>query len=107
MFRDHKKLVSGFLQSARKMLSDDGEVHVTLKITYPFSKWEVVKLAEEAGLVLVKKVKFKMCEYPNYANKRGSGYSWNEKFDVGSCKTFKFSKPRDVETLVVNVPSHI
>lgn len=92
----HQKLVLGFLQSARKMLSCNGEVHVTLKSVYPFNKWEVVKLAEKAGLILVEKVPFKMPEYPCYANKRGFGSNWNQKFDVGSCNTFKFSKGRDI-----------
>ncbi|WJX64782.1 25S rRNA (uracil(2634)-N(3))-methyltransferase [Trifolium repens] len=98
--RNHQKLVLGFLHSARKMLSCNGEIHVTLKRTYPFNKWEVVKLAEKAGLVLVEKVPFKMKDYPCYANKRGSGYDWDEKFYVGKCSTFKFSKPKDVESFV-------
>jgi hypothetical protein len=82
------------------MLSCNGEIHVTLKRTYPFNKWEVVKLAEKAGLVLVEKVPFKMKDYPCYANKRGSGCDWNEKFFVGRCSTFKFSKPKDVESIL-------
>lgn len=96
MYRHHQKLVLGFLQNATKMLSSNGEVHVTLKIVNPFNKWDIVKLAEKAGLILVEKVPFKMREYPCYANKIGSGSNWNQKFDVGSCNTFKFSKGRDV-----------
>jgi 25S rRNA (uracil2634-N3)-methyltransferase len=82
------------------MLSCNGEIHVTLKRTYPFNKWEVVKLAEKAGLVLVKKVPFKMQEYPCYTNRRGSGIDWDGMFNVAySCSTFKFSKGRDVQSI--------
>lgn len=98
--RHHQKLVLGFLESARKMLSCDGEVHVTLKTTHPFNKWEVVNLAEKAGLVLIEKVPFKMRDY---ANKRGSEPNWNEKFHVGRCSTFKFSKER-YEDLFIGIP---
>ncbi|XP_045828828.1 uncharacterized protein At4g26485-like [Trifolium pratense] len=99
--QNHQKLVLGFLQNARKMLSRDGEVHVTLNCTHPFNKWEVVKLAKKAGLVLVKKVPFKMQEYPCYTNRRGSGLNWDGKFDVGYyCSTFKFSKAKNVQSFV-------
>ncbi|RDX62591.1 hypothetical protein CR513_59062, partial [Mucuna pruriens] len=88
----HKCVVNGFLESARKMVAEDGEIHVTHKNAYPFCKWEVVTLAEEAKLFLVNKVPFDSWDYPGYSNKKGSGNRCDESFPVGDCSTFKFSK---------------
>lgn len=53
VFRSHRRLVKGFFKSASDMMEENGEVHVTHKTTDPYSKWEIEKLAEEAGLFLV------------------------------------------------------
>ncbi|KAJ1375279.1 S-adenosyl-L-methionine-dependent methyltransferase [Sesbania bispinosa] len=95
----HQKVVSGFLKNARKMLRQDGEIHVTHKNAHPFCKWEIVKMAEEAGLLLVKKVPFFIWEYPGYVNKRGSGCNCDGSFPVGDCSTFKFSKASHLSPL--------
>ncbi|XP_043705555.1 uncharacterized protein At4g26485-like [Telopea speciosissima] len=88
--RLHQNVVQGFFRSARDMLTTNGEVHVTHKTSHPFSKWEVEKLAKEAGLCLAKEVEFKIQDYPGYHNKRGDGNRSNESFPVGMCSTFKF-----------------
>ncbi|MED6218331.1 hypothetical protein PIB30_025908 [Stylosanthes scabra] len=88
----HQKVVRGFLESARKMLKEDGQVHVTHKTSYPFYKWEIVELAKEAELSLVEEVPFERYHYPGYINKRGEGARCNSTFPVGQCSTFKFSK---------------
>jgi 25S rRNA (uracil2634-N3)-methyltransferase len=90
-FRLHRKLVRGFFSNASHMLTENGEVHITHKTTWPFSKWEIVELAEEIGLCLVEKVTFERGHYPGYMNKRGSGPKTNRTFRVGECSTFKFS----------------
>lgn len=108
IFRLHKNLVSGFLNNARKMLIDVGEVHVTHKNDYPYCKWDLVKLAKEAGLVLVERVRFEIWEYPGYNNKFGSGKNCGRNFHLGDCSTYKFSincpkkktKARDVGSCV-------
>ncbi|XP_059444816.1 uncharacterized protein At4g26485-like isoform X1 [Corylus avellana] len=87
----HRTLVRGFLSNANHMLTENGEVHITHKTTHPFSKWEIVELAEEIGLRLVEKVPFERWFYPGYMNKRGSGAKINRTFRVGECSTFKFS----------------
>ena len=74
------------------MLEENGEVHVTHKTTDPYSRWEIEKLAEEAGLFLVEKVRFRKSDYPGYENKRGSGPRADENFPAGNCCTFKFGK---------------
>ncbi|KAF8022392.1 hypothetical protein BT93_F0047 [Corymbia citriodora subsp. variegata] len=73
-FRRHQELVRGFLKNAKSMLTRNGEIHVTHKTAYPFSKWEIEKLAEEdEELHLVEKAKFSDSDYPGYVNKRGDG----------------------------------
>ncbi|KAK3194800.1 hypothetical protein Dsin_026110 [Dipteronia sinensis] len=88
----HRGLVKGFLRSARDMLKENGEVHVTHKTANPFTRWEIEKLAEEVGLRLVDKVLFYIWDYPGYENKRGDGSRCNVSFRVGDCCTFKFSR---------------
>jgi pentatricopeptide repeat protein len=73
------------------MLTENGEVHITHKTAYPFSKWEIVELAEEIGLCLIEKVPFAIRYYPGYVNKRGSGAKINQTFPLGECSTFKFA----------------
>ncbi|KAF8391708.1 hypothetical protein HHK36_024017 [Tetracentron sinense] len=87
----HQEVLKGFFRNARNMLIDNGEVHVTHKTAYPFSKWEVKKLAEEEGLCLVAEVEFTKLDYPGYHNKRGDGRRSNRTFRVGNCSTFKFA----------------
>ncbi|XP_031280350.1 disease resistance protein RPM1-like [Pistacia vera] len=79
----HQNLVMrGFLRSARNMLKEKWEVHVTHKTSNPFDRWEIEKLAAEVGLSLVEKARFYEYYYPGYKNKRGSGYRCDESFPV-------------------------
>lgn len=78
------------------MVTSNGEVHVTHKNNHPFCKWEIVKLAEKAGLLLVETASFEISEYPGYVNKRGSGSNSDRSFFVGDSSTFKFAKPKIV-----------
>ncbi|OVA08196.1 protein of unknown function DUF2431 [Macleaya cordata] len=91
VIRLHQKVVRGFLQSARDMLAEDGEVHVTHKTTFPFSLWKVDKLGEEVGLQIVEEALFSKLDYPGYANKKGDGPQSDLSFPVGCSSTFKFS----------------
>ena len=63
----------GFLENAKEMLEEDGEIHITHKTTYPFSDWGIKKLGKGEGLKLLKKSKLELSHYPGYINKRGSG----------------------------------
>jgi 25S rRNA (uracil2634-N3)-methyltransferase len=71
------------------MLTIDGEIHITHKNKEPFSKWEIVKLADNIGLVFVEKVPFNISDYPFYVNKRGSGENCDGTFPIGDSSTFK------------------
>ncbi|KAG6756637.1 hypothetical protein POTOM_040072 [Populus tomentosa] len=66
-----KRLVKGFLKSAHDTLEENEEIHVIHKTTYPYKKWEIEKSAEDAELFLVKKVNFRVSDYPGYENKIG------------------------------------
>ncbi|XP_004306573.1 PREDICTED: uncharacterized protein At4g26485-like [Fragaria vesca subsp. vesca] len=87
----HQDLVRDFFRNACEMLTEMGEIHVTHKTTYPFSEWEIVKLAGQVGLYLLQEEKFSRWDYPGYENKRGAGLC-DQTFPVGECSTFKFSK---------------
>ncbi|KAJ6297894.1 hypothetical protein OIU76_019081 [Salix suchowensis] len=91
----HQKLVKGFLRSAYDMLAKNGEAHVTHKTAHPFDRWEIEKLAEDAGLCLIAKSEFFTWDYPGYCNKRGDGDRAGDSFPVGDCCTFKFRRSKD------------
>ncbi|GAB4830160.1 hypothetical protein Ancab_019801 [Ancistrocladus abbreviatus] len=46
----NRKLVKGFFDGAKDMLTAEGEIHITHKTAYPFSMWKTVELAEKADL---------------------------------------------------------
>ncbi|XP_058725456.1 uncharacterized protein At4g26485-like [Vicia villosa] len=90
---DYRELVSGFLKSAKYMLSIfGGEIHVSHKTAYPFSKWDIKGLAENEGLILIGEVDFQQSYYPGYTNKRGSGLQCDQSFPIGMSSTLQFSK---------------
>ncbi|KAL9288208.1 hypothetical protein AtEden1_Chr4g0304251 [Arabidopsis thaliana] len=89
----HKELVRGFLENAKEMLEEDGEIHITHKTTYPFSDWGIKKLGKGEGLKLLKKSKFELSHYPGYITKRGSGGRRSDDyFPVGECSTYMFTQ---------------
>ncbi|BFG25855.1 hypothetical protein CerSpe_121290 [Prunus speciosa] len=87
----HKNLLKAFFKNARGMLMEGGEVHVATRDDYPYNRWNVEELAEEAGLVLMEKVWFKKSDYPGYQNKRGGDIKSNKTFRLRNCFTFKFA----------------
>lgn len=81
----------GFLENAKEMLKEHGEIHITHKTTYPFSDWKIKSLAKGEGLKLFKESKFELSHYPGYMNKRGSGGRRSDNFfPVGECSTLMF-----------------
>ncbi|KAI3892391.1 hypothetical protein MKX03_012609 [Papaver bracteatum] len=88
----HKNLLSGFFRNSIKMLKEDGEVHVAHRDDHPYNRWEIEKLANEAGLILIATIDFCSFQYVGYNNRRGGSIRSNGSFPLGNCpKTFKFS----------------
>ncbi|PKU59882.1 uncharacterized protein At4g26485-like [Dendrobium catenatum] len=88
----NKKLLCDFFNSARCLLSENGEIHVSHRDDYPFNNWNIRGSAKERGLTLKEKVEFHKKDYPGYQNKRGSGTRSNRAFPLGNKSfTFKFS----------------
>ncbi|XP_058725457.1 uncharacterized protein At4g26485-like [Vicia villosa] len=101
----HKRLVSGFLKSAKYMLSIfGGEIHVSHKTTYPFSTWDIKGLAENERLIFIEEVDFLQSYYPGYSNKRGSGSQCDQSFPIRKSSTFKFSSRSSFEDFFVESP---
>ncbi|KAF9589679.1 hypothetical protein IFM89_027011 [Coptis chinensis] len=86
----NQNLVELFLKNARKMIKEDGEihVHVTHKSNGFFLEWKLAKLAWNNGLQLLDDVQFKLSDYPGYNTKYGFGGDHN--FDCNPSKTYKF-----------------
>ncbi|GLJ08340.1 hypothetical protein SUGI_0086730 [Cryptomeria japonica] len=89
--KKNSELLSMFLESATKLLSLDGEIHVTNKVGPPYKKWNLEGAAENYGLYLKESVSFQKADYPGYMNKRGSGAKINRTFRLGECETYMFS----------------
>ncbi|CAN0922849.1 Heavy metal-associated isoprenylated plant protein 41, partial [Linum grandiflorum] len=94
MIREHSKLVQGFFRNAAGMLRPNGEVHVSHKTTKPYCYWNLEELALGCSLALRESVKFNKKDYPWYNNKRGDGKKSDQPFNLGECKTFKFTFTR-------------
>ncbi|KAF9589643.1 hypothetical protein IFM89_026668 [Coptis chinensis] len=84
----NRYLVRMFMQNAKKMLQDEGEIHITHKTSSLFLEWDLEDLAKQNGLKLIEDVKFKLTNYPGYNNKYGFG--GDENFNCYPCKTYKF-----------------
>jgi len=72
------------------MLGEIGEIHITHKDYGPYKKWELVKQAEEFGLLLKGSVRFRITDYPGILIERGAGHKAGETFSLGKCQTYKF-----------------
>lgn len=100
IYRRHKHLVKAFFKSAREMLDEDGEVHVTHRNDHPYKQWNLEELARESGLILKEKVEFSKKDFPGYENKRGSGSKSDQTFPLKDCYTFKFSIEKNYNQLL-------
>ncbi|XP_045791178.1 uncharacterized protein At4g26485-like [Trifolium pratense] len=90
--RLHRRLVRGFLQNGKEMLTCREQIHITHKTTYPYSEWHIEDLAENVGLFFNEGVEFQQSFYPGYYyNKRGDGSKCDKSFPIGWSSTFKFS----------------
>ncbi|XP_074305443.1 uncharacterized protein At4g26485-like [Silene latifolia] len=86
--RANKELIRGFLRNAKKMINEDGEIHITHKTNGYFLQWDIPKIGSDQGLRLIQEVKFKRSKYPRYNTKFGFG--GDKDFECNPCTTYKF-----------------
>ncbi|KAJ4952111.1 hypothetical protein NE237_028943 [Protea cynaroides] len=86
----HQKLISEFFKNAKKMLSEEGEIHVSQKSKLFNSKWNIESLASLSDLNFLKAVKFSLSDYPGYNIKKGFGGDRN--FNCKRLKTYMFGR---------------
>ena len=79
-----------FFKNARTIVSEIGEIHVAHKEKDPYNKWELVKQAEDCGLLLKESIHFTKQDYPDYMNRRGAPPRDGGTFNLGECRTYKF-----------------
>ncbi|XP_019183120.1 PREDICTED: uncharacterized protein LOC109178068 [Ipomoea nil] len=88
----HQSMIWMFLENAKQMLSQNGEIHITHKTNGFHQQWGIVSLAIQQGLELVDSVEFNVSDYPGYSNKYGFG--GDNSFDCSPSKTYMFRLPR-------------
>ncbi|KAJ4950979.1 hypothetical protein NE237_027811 [Protea cynaroides] len=86
--RRHQNLLTLFFKNAKKMLSEDGEIHISHKTSRSHKEWNIESLASLNGLYLYKAKKFKLNHYPGYNTKYGFGGDGN--FDCYPSQTYMF-----------------
>lgn len=86
--RLHQELVRGFLENAREMIGEDGEIHITHKTNGFHRAWGLVSLGRGCGLRLKEATKFNLVDYPGYNTK--CGFGGNGDFNCYPSKTYKF-----------------
>ncbi|XP_059662347.1 uncharacterized protein LOC132308317 [Cornus florida] len=93
--RRHRKLVREFLANAKKMISKNGEIHISHKSNSFFLEWNVEFLASQAGLRVIEAVDFNLNDYPGYHTKYGFGGDKN--FNCNPSKTYKFGLRKNIK----------
>nr|GLL44916.1 uncharacterized protein At4g26485-like isoform X1 [Ipomoea trifida] len=88
--RRNQVLVSAFLENAKKMLDEDGEIHIRHKTNGLEREWGIIDLAEEQGVELARAVSFRLDDYPGYNTKFGNGGDRN--FNCYPSRTFIFRR---------------
>ncbi|VFQ91732.1 unnamed protein product [Cuscuta campestris] len=95
-------LVREFLENAKKLISENGEIHITHRKDGIFGAWRIKFLASEQGFQLVQAVDFNICDYPGYNPKWGNGSDDN--LNSFPSKTYKFKLPHSPLKPVQDVP---
>lgn len=86
-----------FFENAKRLINEEGEIHVTNKSVGYFLEWSIVTLASLSGLTLVEEVAFNTADYPGYANKYGHGYKIDKSLNLGTSRTYKFRLQRSLD----------
>ncbi|RHY82437.1 hypothetical protein DYB35_000186 [Aphanomyces astaci] len=90
----NQDLLWRFFQSARKYLDNSkGEVHVALRNTLFYNRWDVTAQATKAGLKLKRTDRFNLSLYPGYEAQRTHPASFRgEPPSTDGARTYVFSK---------------
>lgn len=88
--RRHRSLVSEFLENAKEMMSENGEIHITHKTNGFHKEWKLEVVASFHRLRLVEAVDFNPLHYPGYNTKCGFGGDNN--FNCYPSMTYKFRR---------------
>ncbi|XP_057765402.1 uncharacterized protein At4g26485-like [Salvia miltiorrhiza] len=86
--RLHRRLVSGFMENAKEMLSENGEIHITHKSNGFHKEWKLEALGGLHRLMLIEAVDFDKVEWAGYNTKCGFGGDNN--FNCNPSITYKF-----------------
>ena len=86
----NKQLIRNFLKSAQHILARDGEIHITLKTSAPYDKWNFPDFAEYE-IEPKSNYRFNSQLFPGYVHQSTKGHM-NVK--NGMAKTYVFSKKR-------------
>ncbi|KAI8616555.1 hypothetical protein BC830DRAFT_1117637 [Chytriomyces sp. MP71] len=100
---ENQKLIASFITSALAFLEPNGEIHIALKDSHPYTNWNIKMLAANQGLCLKSKTPFIPSMYPGYTHRRTIGFDERVSTDdnadlkrgsgeggVGNCFTFVF-----------------
>ncbi|XP_022877730.1 uncharacterized protein LOC111395806 [Olea europaea var. sylvestris] len=86
--RKHRRLVNLFLQNAKEMIGENGEIHITHKTNGFHKEWMLETMASFHRLRLIEAVEFDLSDYEGYNTKCGFGGDNN--FNCYPSKTYKF-----------------
>ncbi|KAL8469621.1 hypothetical protein ACS0TY_032465 [Phlomoides rotata] len=84
----HRRLVRQFLKNAKKMISENGEIHISHKTNSFHVEFDLESIASDHRLRLIEAVNFNCLDYPGYNTK--SGFGGDNNFDCSPSKTYKF-----------------
>jgi 25S rRNA (uracil2634-N3)-methyltransferase len=71
--QSHQDLLSLFFASAKRVLKEDGKIHVTLRPGEPYSLWKLPRLAHVNGYRVLTEWDFHASLYPGYEHRRTKG----------------------------------
>ena len=94
----NQKLIVQFFAAASHVITEQGQIHLTIKSGLPYDLWEVRELAKASKLFSKWTFPFNPFEYTGYEHRRTLGYvegtSTNKNKEImgKDCKTYSFTK---------------
>ncbi|KAI9261154.1 hypothetical protein BY458DRAFT_515973 [Sporodiniella umbellata] len=100
----NQKLLNGFFKASIPLLTDEGEIQITLKTCKPYNLWAVKSLAKTTGKLASKGIRpFHPEDYPGYEHRRTLGFKkgvskdGNQEILSAKPKTYIFVKKQVME----------